>query len=358
MKPFPEIDAETVSLVFLSFYDSDYSRSATIFNFPDKDINKTFIQVPTGLRMVKFLGKMTIKLRNTKTTYVVMSPCHLIAAILKFFTNKKIVLDAGWPLLDGYKSPRSLLKSKFNRLKIWLLDFSSFHLVDLVFFESQEQLIYSKQKYFLRGQTLAISLTGLNESNFFKENHSFESTFEINCGKPYILFRGKMNEEAGLENIINAYRFHRINVPLVIHTNQDLDGIDDTLPIQVINEYISVHEMSRLYREALMCLGQLSSHPRLERTIPHKAFEAGFHGIPYISMKTKAILEVFPEENQVIFLENDSPEQIANVINRCLQNQEFLSKYSMRINLRYQDELSQAKIYSRFISTLRNRDMI
>jgi glycosyltransferase involved in cell wall biosynthesis len=116
--------------------------------------------------------------------------------------------------------------------------------------------------------------------------------------------------------------------------------------------------MSKLYEGALICLGQISSHPRLERTIPHKAFEAGFHGIPYISMKTKAILEVFPGENQAIFLENDTPDQIAETINKTLQDQDLMSKYSEGIRLRYQNELSQAKIYSHFISTLKVRKII
>lgn len=345
-------------LVFLSFYESKYSRSATIYNEPDRNVTKSFIQVPTGFMMVKYLWQMSIRLRNTQTTYVIMSPSHLIVIILRFFTTKKIILDAGWPLLDGYKLSSYGLKSKIKRLKIWFLDFISFHFANLVFLESDAQVEYSVRKYKLRRRNLATSLTGFNEYSAFEKSQEIELGLEITGGEPYVFFRGKVNEEAGLENILNAYRDHQINAPLLILTNREVNGLNENLPIQIINQYITTECMSDLYKGALICLGQLSSHPRLERTIPHKAFEAGFHGIPYISMKTKAILEVFPGENQVIFLENDTPEEIANVINNTLQNQEIIDSYSEGIRLRYENHLSQAKIYSRFIANLRNRQLI
>lgn len=351
-------DSEMSTLLFLSFYESNYSRSATIFNFPDKKVDKSFFQVPTGFRMISYLGILSFKLKKSKKTYVVMSPSHLIAIVLRFFTTNKIVLDAGWPLLDGQKFSKIGLRAKLTRIKLWCIDFLSFHLADLVFLESQAQVNYSQRRYFLRGRNLEVGWTGLNESVYHEKLQETKTYFDSSETKSYIFFRGKVNEEAGLENIINAYRNHRIDAPLLILTNRSIDGIDENLTIQIISEYVTASDMTKLYKGALICLGQISSHPRLERTIPHKAFEAGFHGTPYISMRTKAILEVFPGKNQAIFLENDSPKHIAETINNILHDQELMSKYSEGIGLRYQNYLSQAKIHSKFMYSLKLRGII
>lgn len=340
------------TLVFLSFYDSNYSRSATIFNFEDRNINKVFIQIPSGIRFVVELWKLTNRYRNSDIIYIVMSPSHLLVLFLRFLTFKPIVLDAGWPLLDGYKTKGSMMRDLPNRTKIWLVDFFSFHSSNLVLFESRSQCNYSKRRYLLNKSKIAVSYTGFDETQVASsQDKGMKSRLSL-PESPYVLFRGKVNDEAGLQNIVAAFIKYDVIAPLVILTNRDLDLDVDNGRIQVINGFVSVQEMSDLYNGASLCLGQLSSHPRLARTIPHKAFEAGFYGVPYISIKSVSISEIFPNEKTCRYLDNDSPKEIAQAVNEILSDAVLVHNYAQEIQNVYRLKISQEKIHLDFIETL------
>ena len=60
-----------------------------------------------------------------------------------------------------------------------------------------------------------------------------------------------------------------------------------------INRNLSDEELSFCYNHAKISIGQLSSYERVNRTIPHKAYEAGFFGLPYVSAPSKSLEELF-----------------------------------------------------------------
>jgi len=164
-----------------------------------------------------------------------------------------------------------------------------------------------------------------------------------------------VNDEAGLQNIISAFSSYEVVAPLVILTNRDLNLAADDEKIKVIHGFVSMKDMSELYRGAVLCLGQLSSHPRLARTIPHKAFEAGYFGVPYISIKLGAVSEIFPDERTYRYIDNDSPEEIAQAVNGILSDSELVHKCAREIQNAYRSNLSQEKIYLNFIKTLASK---
>jgi glycosyltransferase involved in cell wall biosynthesis len=287
-----------------------------------------------------------------------MSPSHLIVPLLKMFTRKSIVIDAGWPLLDGYKSSGSAIRDVFGKIKNWCIDFLAFKLSDLVLVESQTQAKFCSRKYFTDENKFEVSYTGFDENSIQKNEVSINLQNHASAKHPYIFFRGKVNPEAGIENILNAFFYHRINGTLRILTNQAIQIPDGITNVEVINSYVSQQTLFALYESATICLGQLSSHPRLEKTIPHKAFEAAFHGKPYLTMKTSAILEIFPDQKDAIFIDTHSPKEIALRINKLLENQSMLNEYASSIRSRYRLSLSQEKLNSKFTKILRERGLI
>ncbi len=350
-----KLSPESPTLVFLSFYTSNYSRSATIFNFEDHNLDKVFIQIPSGIRLVLKLWTINFRYRNSNITYIVMSPSHLLVPFLRILTSKPIVLDAGWPLLDGYKTKGSMIRDLPNRTKIWWLDFISFHSSNLVLFESRAQCDYSKRKYLLNKRKIAVSFTGFDETQVVSSAKEGKSSRTSLPKSPYVLFRGKVNDEAGLLNIVNAFSKFDVVAPLVILTNRDLNLEVNNERIKVIQGFVSIKEMSDLYKGASLCLGQLSSHPRLARTIPHKAFEAGYYGVPYISIKSAAISEIFPNEKMCHYLDNDSPKGIAQAVNEILSDAVLVHNYAQEIQKVYRSNLSQEKIYQNFIRNLTSK---
>lgn len=311
-----------------------------------------FIQIPTGIRLLVELWKLAIRYRNSDTIYIVMSPSHLLVLFLRFLTFKPIVLDAGWPLLDGYKTKGSMMRDLLNRTKIWLVDFFTFHASNLVLFESHAQCDYSKRRYLLNESSMAVSYTGFDETQVVSSQDKVMKPRISLPESPYVLFRGKVNDEAGLQNIINAFSKYDVIAPLVILTNRDLNLDVGNRRIQVINGFVSMQEMSDMYKGAALCLGQISSHPRLARTIPHKAFEAGFYGVPYISIRSVAISEIFPNDKTCRYLDNDSPKEIAQAVNEILSDAVLAQNYAQEIQKVYRLNISQEKIHLDFIETL------
>ncbi len=300
------------------------------------------------------IWQITSFYRSSRITYVVMSPSHLIVPFLRVFTSKPIVLDAGWPLLDGKKVDTKKPRDTLNQIKIWLLDFVSFHSSSLVLFESQAQNRYSKRRYFLFNRKIEVSYTGFDETQVASVSN--DKVKSKNCPKPpYVLFRGKVNEEAGLQNIVSAFSKYDISAPLVILTNLDLNLEVNVKQVKIIKEFVSMEEMSELYKGAVVCLGQLSSHPRIARTIPHKAFEAGFFGTPYISIKNGAVSEIFSNGKGCHFIDNDSPREIAQAINWILDDPKLVHNYAQEMLNEYRSNLSQEKIYINFIEILTDK---
>jgi glycosyltransferase involved in cell wall biosynthesis len=200
-----------------------------------------------------------------------------------------------------------------------------------------------------------VSYTGFDETQVVSSPDKGMNSRISLPESPYVLFRGKVNDEAGLKNIVNAFSKYDVIAPLVIMTNRDLNLGVDNGRIQVIKGFVSMKEMSDLYNGAALCLGQLSLHPRLARTIPHKAFEAGFYGVPYISIKSVAISEIFPNEKTCHYLDNDSPKEIAQAVNEILSDAVLVHNYAQEIQNAYRLKISQEKIHLDFVETLASK---
>ena len=133
----------------------------------------------------------------------------------------------------------------------------------------------------------------MTESNLFKNNSEnlFESDSEDNDALEnisqtnYILFRGRLNYESGILNIIDLFKEFTANnneVKLVIQgqgilekeVTKKLQSISNE-NIIFINKFISNKNIERLMKNSLGILGQFHNYKnRLNYTIPNKYFES------------------------------------------------------------------------------------
>jgi glycosyltransferase involved in cell wall biosynthesis len=166
-----------------------------------------------------------------------------------------------------------------------------------------------------------------------------------------VLFRGKVNNESGFEHILEAARILENNVSFILVSG----NIDSGLAIPsntIMLSNLSNLEMSEVYRKSDITLGQLSTHPRLSYTIPHKAFEAGFFAKPYVTSNSGGIRELYGPDC-VVLLDNVSGVSIASEINR-LKNPETRALLTSKISSRYQEIASQRVINEKFEYLLNN----
>jgi len=231
------------------------------------------------------------------------------------------------------------------------IDFISFHLADIVLLESKAQLARVRKQYFVRNSKLRVQFTGLNESSFNSEllpsliiSNVKARITELN-NPLIVLFRGKINRESGFENILEAANALVDSVTFIFAIGEYPNL--GSFPRNVITvPHITDLEMKEIYSLSQVSIGQVSKHPRLRYTIPHKAFEAGFFSMPYITTDSKGVRE-YLNLNSAIFLNNPASGTLVNAI-LDLKKEKIRKEYSNKINADYHKFASQKVLSDKF----------
>ena len=344
-------EAAAIDMYFLSFTTSDYSRSSVLFNFESKVFAKTFVNFRSkSVHIFKDLLKLR-KEMDKKSVIVVMSPSHKITFFARLMTKNLIVLDAGWPLTDGVLSRGNRNGYKRRLFVSYLIDFVSFHSSHIVLVETSAQRARVHKLYFVPSKKLHRNFTGYNETSLLNvESQSEKITSVKNFlslgGRPLtVLFRGKINRESGIEVILKVASKLQNSISLIVLTSSDKVLSDVPINCHVITD-VSTSEMAYIYSIADITLGQLSSHPRLAYTIPHKAFESGFFSKSYLTYKSRGIRELYDEDSAVL-IRDLSVENICAAI-KSLSSRELRSQLGTRAHNRYKELSSQKVLNNNF----------
>jgi hypothetical protein len=284
-----------------------------------------------------------------------MSPSHKVIPIIRIFCRYPLILDAGWPLIDGSKSRRGTefhwkATSIISYTKLLVIDLLSFGLADLVLVETNEQRERVRRKFFLRHSKVKVSFTGFNEvgQGLALKSPAGQTTKEENEIKKRtkILFRGKINQESGFSNIVKAFKMLDDNFEIIYVVNKIPKDHQKHPNESFITSYVD-RDLTTIYADADICIGQVSSHQRLEVTIPHKAFEAAFFSKVYISVKNSAIKE-FASDSEIFFLDVPNPESLSNAIREIAADRELSKGLGINFNRKYHQVASQNVLGNQF----------
>lgn len=341
---------------FLSFVGPDYSRSSTILNFQTSSFEKKYLHLPTGVfkiaRMLFFYRK------ELKQAYsiVVMSPCHIVTPIARLLVRRPIVLDAGWPLLDGLIS-RGIWNSSILKFPgIAILDFIAFHCAEIILVESNIQMDRIRMYFRVSPKRIRVLYTGIAESVFENPNVKTKLITEIQerakkLNLPLaVIFRGKVNRESGVSHIIESAKLLEGRVLFIFVIGEEDDYLTSESN-RIVVSGITINEMKQIYEFVDVAIGQVSEHTRLNYTIPHKAFEAGFFAKPYITTNSRGIRELYGPESAVL-MDHVSAISLASEILRLMEPSTRI-RLGASIHARYQEKASQRVINSRFENILR-----
>jgi hypothetical protein len=221
-----------------------------------------------------------------------MSPSHKLAVSARIAGCKKVVLDAGWPLSDSTHNLRNS-RNWLKKVQNYLIDLISFSCSSIVILESRQQVQNVSRKYFVPRSKLRCLLTGVPKDRFASQDKTMKANLQ-HIDKPYILFRGKANKEAGIENLLVDFDKLKLDLHLVVQTNNFFSN--HNRKVIIINEFLADEEISWLYRNCIFAIGQFGNSRRTNRTIPHKFFEAVNLNIPYLTPKTDSLLSLLGED--------------------------------------------------------------
>ena len=277
-----------MNVLFLSNVRSDYSRSAV--QYFGSSHQKSYLTVQTrDFLSIKKVETIKKAIREANVICI-MSPGHLLTLPVRALTTKRIILDAGWPLSDSTSSDISTFSRYFQKLKNAIIDFIAFHACSTLILESESQSKRTSVRFLVNRRKMKVIYSGVAEARFQDIKSEKPPELPMTISGNYLLFRGKMNSEAGINDIIMF--FSRVKDINLVIASPDLQVRNlNSENIYLLNRYLPDQEIKWLYNNAYFSLGQFGRTKRQQHSIPHKFFEASYFGCPYVSLPSTALSE-------------------------------------------------------------------
>ena len=300
----------------------------------------------------KFSQLLDIKKRyvETNTTFMVASPSHVLALYARLVLLQKTYLDAGWPLSDGVViSRREYGFLGLRALLIYLLDFFAFHFSSMIFLESATQVRSVRTKFLIPQKRLVTLETGFDE-NRVKQKKSAQ---EVAQRFTTILFRGGPQQEAGLTVLSEAIKIlkNRKDIRFIVASKGFKEHTKSLTNVIIYDEYLSDQELWKLYSQADVVLGQLSKHPRLKRTLPHKFFEAGYFKKCYLTSDVGAISE-FTEKGLVFDFTGGNSQSLVEAIKELVDKRSLRTALGRNLGEFYSEYFSQKTLTMKLVNNV------
>jgi len=334
--------------VFLSLKGNKFSRSKNYHNGLLKmGYESTWVEIDSQNKFSQLL-KCKKQYMGKNTTFIVASPSHILALYARLVLSRNMYLDAGWPLSDGViLSRREYGFMGFRVLLFYLLDFFAFHSSSMIFFESTAQVRSVRMKYLLPQKKLVVLETG------FDENRVKDKKSAPVVAKRFttLLFRGGAQQEAGLTVLTEVIKLlkNRKDIRFIVASKGfklDTKGFNN---VKIYDEYLSDQELWELHSQADIVLGQLSKHPRLKRTMPHKFFEAGYFKKCYLTSDLGAISE-FTEQGLAFGFSGGSAESLVGAINELVDKKNLRTALGRNLGGFYKENFSQKILAKKLVN--------
>lgn len=300
-----------------------------------------------GLRKFIQLYKKHRALRGRYGVLIVGYPSYIAVPFARLISRKPIIFDAGWSLYEGMVVSRGE-RNPLKRLSIRCIDWLAYRSAALILLESESQVKYYTALVHGTAKKCRRLFTGTDETQFsLTPAVPKHETFTV-------LFRGRANTESGIECAIEAARLlQNENIRfLVVSLNYQPKS---ALPATV--EFVRHLDTADLRTRMLAChvsLGQLSAHERLERTIPHKAYESMALKLPYVTARNRGIQELFTDGKDCLMFTPGSAEDLAEKIRELRRNPELAASLAENAYETYQERCSNKVLANELIGHIRS----
>lgn len=273
----------------------------------------------TGLTRYKSLYEKHKAIRNDYDVMIVGFPGFIISPFAKIISKKKVILDALSSRYDSDIVSRNVHKGNwFKKIKIMIVDWLAFKFADIILVETEAQKDFVSKKFRVSKSKIEVVYTGVDET-YFKKDPNIKKHAEFT-----VIFRGRIMNEAGVPTILKAaalLRDEHINFDIIgygwgpwIEESRELyKGLDQT-KVHWSETELTFNELVERTAKAHISLGQFGNNERLERTIPHKAFEAMILGVPYITARSGGIAEALTDNESCLMISANDPGALAEAI--------------------------------------------
>ncbi len=298
-----------------------------------------------GIKKYSNLIKLVLE-HKKKSDLLVIGFTSPIFAIIASFFSRKIIYNAVSSQYEANVISRDVKKYSLAALKWWVLDILSFHLPAKILLESPSQIEFIHKSFFVKKEKLIKSWTGVNEKEFFFEpQYTKEKTFTV-------LFRGRFLAESGIDTVIKTAKILeekeiRFRIIGAGHLYREVNALMKNLApknIEMINETLPIETLREKMLQCHISLGQMANHPRLLRTLPCKLYETLALGLPYLTGRNRAVLELLTENVTCACANPGDPYDLADKILYLKNNQDTLNKIASQGFELYKNTLTSKKL--------------
>jgi glycosyltransferase involved in cell wall biosynthesis len=307
-----------------------YSRNK-VFSTALKSKGVTIIECTTDKKGFAKYTDLYRKHKEVKNTYDVMIvgfPGFVTAPFARMISKKKIILDALSSRYDSDIVSRNAHEGNwFKKLKIMLIDRLAFKSAHKILVETEAQKEFISHKFNIKKDKLEVVYTSVDET-MFKKDVNIQKYQDFT-----VIFRGRIMNEAGVPTILKAAKIlehENINFDIIgygwgpwIEESRELYKMFDPKKVHWDEKELPMETLIERMQKAHVSLGQFGKNERLERTIPHKAFESMVMHIPYITAHSKAVEEILKNNESCIFVEPENPNALAEAILKVKNNKVF-----------------------------------
>lgn len=281
---------------------------------------------------------------------------YILVPWIKVVTRKKIVFNASNSLHDGMIISRGVgSKFSYQSIKYWLIDFFSFLFSDIILVETNIQKEYISNKFFVNQKKIVRAWTGADDTTFFKDD-------SIEKNKLFtVVFRGGFLPESGVDCAVLAakilknenIKFRIIGWGMMENQVKKIISENNLNNVELfIGKNFPNNDLRLMMQSCHLCLGQLSDHPKLLRTIPYKAFESLAMGMPYLTARKEGILELLEEGKTCLCFHPGDPVDLAKKIIEARDNPESTSRIALNGYNLYISELKSDILAKNIISKI------
>ncbi|MES2216179.1 MAG: glycosyltransferase [Patescibacteria group bacterium] len=347
-----------MTLCYFGIYDPEFGRNKVYIT----GLKKNGVEViecrdnARGLKKYWNLWKKHKAISNSYDVLVVGYPGHVVAPWARFLSSKKVVLDALGTLYDAETLSHEAGAIKSHKARF--VDWAAVKSAHLVLVESEAQKDYFLKRFGGPVEKYQVLYTGADDGVVNTiESVDKNETFTV-------LFRGSLTPESGIEYILNAAEIvgrqfveEKINFLIMgrgIYEERAKEIITEKhlSNVELITERLPWPELVRRMRGCHISLGQFGDNPRLERTIPHKAFESLALGLPYITARAQAVLEILTDRQTCIFVTRADAKDLAEKILELKHDQALGETMSMSEQGLFRNRFTPQILAKRFISLL------
>lgn len=348
-----------MKICYFGIFDPEFGRNRIYIEALKREGHIITLCQDSGRGLSKYwrLWQKHREIRDDYDFMIVGYPGHIIVPLARMLSNKLVIVDALGSLYDA--EVHSHKPNWWKKLKSRAADRLMIMFADKILLETAAQKRYFEDRF---GKLSKYEVVYTGASSMFA--HQAEQGQD--SGAFTVLFRGKLTPESGIVHILKAavilkdeprIRFKIIGSGYMLERALRLIDEDKLTNVELITRFLADDELVRSMQDADLMLGQFEDNPRLNRTIPHKAFEAFMMGIPYLTADAPAAREAIEDGENGFLVPLANPEALAMKIRSLSREPDRLREVAMCASEQFEKRFSPSASARRIVEiVLQYRD--